>query len=172
MQSSGRMPCLSEKDDVKSLFTERALPSPTKHSCATNAIAYFAKSSVLRRGRHRQKHCASSAGTAVNVSIGMSLVLLSSWLSIPLAQSVAYAGDFSSQTVTPQRYTGVRMQQGNPQLDNDRKPSSERSHFSTSPHIGRVDMQQGKIVRDVHGVSSVSRRGVNSTIFCGANCGK
>lgn len=157
---------------MKSRFTQRALPPQENDSYATNAFAYFAKSSVLgrRRDRQKKKHWGSSAGTAKNVAIGTSLMLAWSFVALLLTPSVAAARDFSSQTVSPQRYTGVRMQQGNPQLDNDRKSTLERSSVRTAPHMGR-DMQQGNILHEVEGINSV-RSGNKSMIFCRTNCAK
>lgn len=101
-----------------------------------------------------------------------SLVLLSSLLAILLTQSAAGARDFSSQTVNPrQSYPGVRMQQGNPQLDNDRKRDFGGSSVKIESRKGSVNMQQGKILRDNDWVES-EKRGKNSTIFCGSNCRK
>jgi hypothetical protein len=166
------MPCLKEKDDMKSRFTQRALPPQENDGYATNAFTYFAKSSVLsrRRDRQKKKHWGSSAGTAVTVAIGTSLMLPWSLVALLVTLSVAAARDFSSQTVNPRgSYSGVRMQQGHPQLDNDRKPDFRGSSVKLEAGRGSIDMQQGKISRDNDWIDA-EKRGKNSNIFCGTNC--
>jgi hypothetical protein len=114
----------------------------------------------------------SRPGSAIAVAIRTSVVLLSSLLTILLTQSVAGARDFSPQTANPRgSYSSVRMQQGKPQLDNDRKRDFGGPSVKIESHSGSVDMQQGKILRDNDWVDA-DKRGKHSIIFCGTNCRK
>jgi hypothetical protein len=125
-------------------------------------------------GRYWRKHVGRrvAAGEPVGLAIGTGLVLLSSLLTIMLTQSIARAGDFSSQTGTPRSsYSGVRLQQGNPQFDNDRKPGLGPPSVKTESHLRSLEMQQGKILRDVDRANAM-RPGNHSTIPCGPNCRK
>ena len=112
------------------------------------------------------------AGQPIGFAIGRGLVLLSSLLTIMLTQSIAKAGDFSSQTGNPRAsYSGVRLQQGNPQFDNDRKPGLGPPSVKTESRLRNLEMQQGKILRDVDRVNAM-RPGNNLAIPCGPNCRK
>jgi hypothetical protein len=113
-----------------------------------------------------------AAGQPIGFAIGRGLVLLSSLLTIMLTQSIARAGDFSSQTGNPRAsYSGVRLQQGNPQFDNDRKPGFGPPSVKTESRLRSLEMQQGKNLRDVDRVNAM-RPGNNSAIPCGPNCRK
>jgi hypothetical protein len=164
---------------MESRSTQRARPIQVNEGGhdAMKGFAYLAKSSVtieeFSGARHRLKHEAwrVAARKLVNFAIGTSLVLLSSLLAMLLTQSLAAAGDFSSQTVNPRAsYSGVRLQQGNPQLDSDRKPNPAGSSVKIEPHIGSPGVQQGMSLRGIDGVNA--RRGNNSIILCGTNCRK
>jgi hypothetical protein len=103
---------------------------------------------------------------ATVVVAGTSLILLV----VMSMLSVAGARDLSSPTFNPGKsFTGVKMQQGRPQLDNDTKGDFGRSMKSAGPR--GVGMQQGKILRDNDGIDA-EKRGTKSIFFCGANCGK
>jgi hypothetical protein len=133
---------------------------------------WSAKKFSCTRDRQKQVRWGFSVREAMAFVVVTSLVLLSSLLAILLTQSAAVARDFSSQTVNPrQSYPGIRMQQGNPQLDNDRKRDFGGSSVKIESRKGSVNMQQGKILRDNDWVES-EKRGKNSTIFCGSNCRK
>jgi hypothetical protein len=98
------------------------------------------------------------AGTSLTLLVVMSML------------SVAGARDLSFPTFNPGKsFTGVKMQQGRPQLDNDAKGDFGRSMKSAGPR--GVGMQQGKILRDNDGIDA-EKRGTKSIFFCGANCGK
>jgi hypothetical protein len=164
---------------MESISTQRARPIKVNEGGhdAMKGFVYLAKTSVtterLSGGRERRKHAAwrVAARKAVTFSIVTGLVLLSSLLAMLLTQSLAAAGDFSSQTVNPrQSYPAVRMQQGNPQLDSDRKPYFGGTPVKIEPHSGSVNIQQGKI-RDIDAVNA-GKRGKNSMILCGTNCRK
>jgi hypothetical protein len=78
-------------------------------------------------------------------------------------QSIAVAGEFSSHTVVPREsFSGVKMQQGGPQLDNDKKLDFGTSLKSVG-QPGR-DMQQRKILRSNDSIDTQSRKN------CGTNC--
>lgn len=78
-------------------------------------------------------------------------------------QSNAVAGEFSSHTAVPrQSFSGVKMQQGRPQLDNDKKHDFGTSVESVG-QPGR-DMQQRKILRNNDSIDAQSRKS------CGTNC--
>jgi 3D (Asp-Asp-Asp) domain-containing protein len=165
---------------MKSRSAQRAQPlqeNEGRHN-SMKGFAYLTESSVVSKRfsgtRAGRKHMGwrVAAREATAFAIGTSLVLLSSLLAILLTQSVAGARDFSSQTANPRgSYSGVRMQQGHPQLDNDRKPDFGGSSVKIEPRRGSVDMQQGKIARDNDWIDA-EKRGKNSNIFCGTNCRK
>src|ERR1700694_280766 len=156
---------------MKSRFAQRALPLQWNDGYATRAFTYSAKTSAVSRGRDRQKqkHSGLSTGTALAVAIATSLMLPWSLGALFITLPVASARDFSSQAASPQRYPGVRMQQGSPQLDNDKKPLLRPSSVSNEPRTGRVDMQRGNIVRHVDGFKATGRDN-SSVILCGSNC--
>jgi hypothetical protein len=100
------------------------------------------------------------------VGVGTGLVLLSTLL----IQSGAGAGDFSSRTVNPlASYSGIRMQQGNPQLDHDKTPTAGRPFTNQAPQMRNADMQRGKIAGGLEGVKTI-RRENSSVILCGSKC--
>jgi hypothetical protein len=141
-------------------------------SSLRKGFVYRAESSATTEGpsgdRGRRKDAVRRVPIFV---IGASLVLLSNLLTILLAQSIAYAGDFSSQTFNSrQSYSGIRMQGGSPQLDNDQKPHP-RPSVSIAPSIGTVAIQQGKILRDVGAVKTIGRNN-SPTVLCNSNCRK
>jgi hypothetical protein len=143
----------------------------------TKCAVYFSESSVAKKGsssgRPDGNFGAGGASREMKVlAVETALVLLLSFLAILLAQSVASARDFASQTVTSQRsYSGVKMQQGNPQLDNDRKSFRVQPPVSTALRAGQ-DVQQGRLQRDVKGIDAGERSGKSSIIFCRTNCVK
>jgi hypothetical protein len=160
--------------------TQRAQPLEENEGGhnAMKGFTYLTESSVAIKSfsgtRDRRKNLGWRGGARESMAfaVGMSLVLILSLLAVLLTQSVAGAGDFSSQTVNPRgSYSGVRMQPGNPQLDNDRKPTFGGSSVKIESHSGSVDMQQRKILRDIDGING-EKRGKNSIMLCGTNCRK
>lgn len=176
----GSTQCLGEEDDMKFRSAQRARPL-RENEVGPNAMkgfAYGAESSMAagrfssnRDGRERVGLRVASREAAA-FAIVTSLVLLSSLLAILLTLSGAGARDFSSQTVNPRgSYSGVRMQQGNPQLDNDGKRNFGGPPVKIEPRSGSLDMQQRKGLRHIDGVNA-EKRGKNSMIYCGTNCRK
>jgi hypothetical protein len=168
---------VGKMDEIPQLRKIALLGGKEGSSHALKGLVDRAESSATTEGvsgdRDRRKHVARRVPDRDPIfPIGTSLVLLSSLLIILLAQSVAQAGDFSSQTFNShQSYSGIRMQGGSPQLDNDKKPLLLRPSASIAPRIGSVNMQQGKILRDVDAVKAI-RRDNSSAVLCNSNCRK
>jgi hypothetical protein len=158
--------------------TQRAQPLEENEGGhnAMKGFTYLTESSVAIKSflgtRDRQKNLGwrDGARESMAFAVGMSLVLILSLLAVLLTQSVAGAGDFSSQTVNPRgSHSGVRMQPGNPQLDSDRKPNVAGASVKIESHIGGLGMQRGMTLRDIDRVNA-ARPGNNSIILCGTNC--
>ena len=104
---------IMEKDDMKSRFTQRALPlqEVERGHDAMKSLADLAESLAASKGQdgQKQRRLGLSVRRAIAFALRPSLVLTSSVLSILLMQSAAEARDFSSPTTNPhQSYTGVK----------------------------------------------------------------
>jgi hypothetical protein len=96
------------------------------------------------------------------LSVIVTSFMMTSIVVIPI-MSNAVAGEFSSHTVVPREsFSGVKMQQGGPQLDNDKKRDFGTS-LESAGQPGR-DMQQRKILRSNDSIDAQSRRN------CGTDC--
>jgi hypothetical protein len=146
------------------LEREAKKAKPCRHPDGAQQAEHLKPSDCMKLESH------SKSRSAALSTVGASLILPSALLVIMAMVPVARARDFSSSTVIPrERYPGVKMQQGRPQPDNDRKPDFGGSLKSLGQP--RVDIQQGQSLPDRNGFDA-EKRGKNSILFCGTNCRK
>src|SRR3979490_265898 len=146
------------------LECEAKKAKPCRHPDGAQQAEHLKPSDCMKLESH------SKSRSAALSTVGASLILPSALLVIMAMVPVARARDFSSSTVIPrERYPGVKMQQGRPQSDNDRKPDFGGSLKSLGQP--RVDIQQGQSLPDRNGFDA-EKRGKNSILFCGTNCRK
>jgi hypothetical protein len=119
------------------LEREAKKAKPCRHPDGAQQAEHLKPSDCMKLESH------SKSRSAALSTVGASLILPSALLVIMAMVPVARARDFSSSTVIPrERYPGVKMQQGRPQSDNDRKPDFGGSLKSLGQP--RVDIQQGQ----------------------------
>src|ERR1700730_11790163 len=105
-----------------------------------------------------QPRCRAASAFAA----GGCLFLLTAFLIIVPMECVAGAGDFSSHTSVPRgSYSGVKMQQGRPQSDNDVGRSMKSAGSKRT-----MNFHQRKTLRAkrIH----IETRGKSAIIICGA----